>query len=118
MDEYGKILHLGDMPLTKVEGLPDAKQFVKLDGHLAKQIAHLALHEWDLEFVLEALQQINTTENEPVKEVLCQIAITRFIKGFARGSGRLQLDAHPILSRTRGAMAAFRYFNDRLHKHL
>lgn len=117
MDEYGKILHLGDMPLTKVEGLPDAKRFVKLDGHLAKQIAHLALHKWDLEFVLEALQQINTTENELVKEALWEIAIIRFIKCFVGGSGRIQLDAHAILSKTRGAMAVFRYFKDLRDKH-
>ena len=74
MDYYGAaVLPAADMPLTSVDGLPDAKHFVELDGHLAKQIAHLALHKTDLDFVMEMLRQINLVEVQVVKEALWEL---------------------------------------------
>jgi hypothetical protein len=86
MDYYGAtVLPAADMPLTSVDGLPDATHFVELNGHLAKQVAHLALHKTDLDFVLEMLRQINLVEVQVVKEALWELAIIRFIKCFVGG---------------------------------
>jgi hypothetical protein len=118
MDEYGTIvLPATDTPLTHVDGLPDATHFVELTGHLPKQIAHLALHKADLEFVLELLRQINKVEDEVVKEALWELAIIRFIKCFVGGSARIQLDENTILAKTPGAMTVFEFFKNIRNKH-
>lgn len=118
MGNYGAIvLPAADTPLTSVDGLPDAKHFVELKGHLPKQIAHLALHKTDLDFVLEMLRQINVVEGQIVKEALWELAIIRFIKCFVGGSARIQLDENTILANKPGAMAVFRFFKDIRNKH-
>ena len=118
MDEYETIvLPAADTALTLIEGLPDAAHFIELEGHLAKQIAHLALHKEDLDFVLDLLRQINAVEDQVVKEALWELAIIRFIKCFVGGSARIQLDESTIMAKTPGAMAVFRFFKDLRNKH-
>jgi hypothetical protein len=118
MDHYGvALLPEVDLPLANIDGLPDAKHFVELDGHLTKQIAHLALQKADLDFVLEMLRQINLVEVQAVQEALWELAIIRFIKCFVGGSARIQLDENAVLGNEPGAMAAFKFFKNIRNKH-
>jgi|SoiMethySBSTD1v2_1073268.scaffolds.fasta_scaffold1837861_1 hypothetical protein len=72
MEDYGTFLHKGEMALTSIPDLPDAVKFVRLDGKLARQIAHYALHKTDLEFVMESLNQINLASSDHIRDALCR----------------------------------------------
>lgn len=118
MEDLGKSLHEGDTPITEVNGLPDAVKFVRIDGPIARQIAHYALHKYDLEFVLESLKQINLTSSDSVKTALWEIAIVKFIKCFSGSSARIQLDEKLVYRDRTGAMEAFDYFKNLRNKHV
>jgi hypothetical protein len=116
MEDYGSFMHEGEKPLPLIPQLPDAVKFVSLKGKLARQIAHYALHKYDLEFVLETLREINSASSEVVTRALWHIAIITFIKCFVGGSARIRLDEKRIFKGT--AMQVFRYFDALRNKHV
>lgn len=93
----------------QVEGLPDARFIVELDDPISKQIAHLALHKHDLDFVLICLEEINKTNSDVVREALWQSAIIRFIKCFDSGTARIRL-SDAVIYPTFLAKENFSYF--------
>jgi len=120
MDEYLSIIRTkGDRQgALNVARLPDVVKFVTIGGALAKQIAHFALHREDLQFVVEALQEITRSKSEVVRRALWDSALVTFIKCFVGGSARIRLSETKIFGDNKQALACFAHFATLRNKHV
>jgi hypothetical protein len=101
-----------------IDGIPDAVKAIELSGPQSRRLAHLALHQGDLQFVIACLEEINRTESQIARDALWDYAIVRFVKCFVGGSARSQLDERHIYKNEPQGMQAFDYFKNLRNKHV
>ena len=103
-----------------IESFPDAVKVLKITGRKSRRIADLALHKVDLDFALQCLETINHTPSEPylLREVLCQSALSRFIKCFGQNKSRFSLDPKVIYKDDIEAVKAYNFFLSLRNKNL
>ena len=96
-----------------IEGFPDAVKVLRIAGKKVRRLADLALHKVDLDFTLECLETINTTQDEAhtVRRALWHSAIVNFIKCFGQSKSRFNLDPKIVYKAHPGAFEPYHYFD-------
>ena len=110
-----------------IEGFPDAAKVFKIEGHKAKRLADLALHQSDLNFALEYLEGVNVIAEQfhgkddklhSLRQGLWFSAIGYFMKCFSDHASRFSLNPQQLYKgETADAMEPFKYFKDLRNKH-
>lgn len=102
-----------------IEDFPDAEKLIKLSGEQGKKLADLALHDADLNFGLECLNEINSTapKSNISRQALWRSAIIHFAKCFAQGV-RAKLKGEIIFKNDPIGQDVFDYFIDLRNKNI
>jgi hypothetical protein len=114
-----------------IDGYPAARRFVKLSAHpFGQKIADLRLHQSDLMFCAQAMQQYGLHLKQPMPNdcqqpsnlmdiKIYEIAIlTKFIGCFKKSKGRKRLVKEDVFAGDVNAMTSFRYFESLRDKHI
>lgn len=112
---------LADRPGFHIDGYPNAVKVLALPGPVAKRVADFALHQADLRFAHDCLEEINRVPEEPrtLRQALWRSAVVHFLKCYGDSGARSQLSEKKVL---RGeppeAMEVFQYFKSLRNKHV
>lgn len=101
------------------DGIPDATRLIAVSGAEAERLAHLSLHQSDLNFAkhcLVALQKYDEKEHVEV-QALWRIAIIYCVKCFMGNSSRARLEEVAVLGDEPVALEWLHYFTDLRNKH-
>ncbi len=103
----------------EVHGITDAKVLVQLDDFRAQRVAHLFLHQADLESADHCLDEISKQpEHGIVQQALWRDAIVRFFKCFGSSRARSCLSIHKVLRGDDEGKRIFKEFKSLRDKHL
>lgn len=106
----------GNVPMP-----PGAVPLFTLDDPRTQKLAHLTLHEHDLQFALQSLESLGLVPvtNDHLREALWRSAIVHFFKCFGdSGENRRSLQCNQIYKREpKEALEAFTHFKNLRNKH-
>lgn len=100
-----------------IEGIPDAVKLIKLTCKKSQSLADFALHNHDMKFAAQYLNQV-VNSNNLVKKALWRSAINLYVKCFRPSKARGQLDSKIILRGNQDALRAHNYFYKLRNKHI
>ncbi len=95
-----------------VSGFPEAVKLLKIDDLKSKQLAGLALHDYDLNFALQCLDGVNMIAEQPyaLRLGLWRSAIVHYIKCFMGNGARFSLDYRKIYAGKPLAIQNYEFF--------
>ena len=104
----------------EIHDVPGAVKFVVPTGPLAKRMAEIALHLYDLTFSLDCLDEFKAAPEGAsiVREALWQSAIVNFLKCFLDSDARGSLKPLKFYDGDRRALEAYDYFKNLRNKHI
>jgi hypothetical protein len=106
--------------LLHIDGYPTAERLAEMPAPLGKRIADLRLHQSDLVFCEEAMQELAKVVPAvgTVARALLIAVLTKFFSCFGRNEASEPLQPGRIFKGEAGAMEVFNYFKALRNKHI